>query len=523
MIADEKRLRSELPEFLELLEDVAGWIGALELSRAGQVPDETIRGLREALLRADSFLLELFALRRESPPSPDPGIPFASLGPSLRKTLPQRLAAQLADELNTVTGRRLEDVSQFTALGLYARISDLVRFVDFLEGQRAEAAKLFAPPTVVSERTGGARRRAPKSAPSAASEKPAPPPPEAVPAPPAPKAVAASPAPARRETAGAAAAPPAPPARTRPSTASVRRSAPVPTGPGPDLSAYDIRIDEAGERVDTSAGRIWFAATPGPGVAGEGRAAAFAVSLPGGVAFAVAEGGESSLGARLAAVVAVRAFCRAAALSPSAPASAVQTAQGHLDMLLSALLGAGDASAALAKVRGEATPANARRILAHTRRPEEALRRVPPALAAGLVGGVATETSGGTRVSLVRLGAASAELRTAGRVVSLLGAPRGAGVPFLAPGARGLEELGRLETAPPVTLAPGDALLLATPAVAKSSPGAWSALASLGAAFPDGLSAGESARELLRKAERWGLAEPPHFAGPLAIALLLSR
>jgi len=198
VIADEKRLRSELPEFLELLEDVAGWIGALELSRAGQVPDETIRGLREALLRADSFLLELFALRRESPPSPDPGIPFASLGPSLRKTLPQRLAAQLADELNTVTGRRLEDVSQFTALGLYARISDLVRFVDLLEGQRAEAAKLFAPPTVVSERTGGARRRAPKSAPSAASEKPAPPPPEAVPAPPAPKAVAASPAPARR-------------------------------------------------------------------------------------------------------------------------------------------------------------------------------------------------------------------------------------------------------------------------------------------------------------------------------------
>jgi hypothetical protein len=174
-------------------------------------------------------------------------------------------------------------------------------------------------------------------------------------------------------------------------------------------------------------------------------------------------------------------------------------------------------------VRGEASPANARRILAHTRTPEEALRRVPPALATGLVGGVATETSGGTRVSIVRLGAASVELRTSGRVVSLLGAPGGAGVPFLGPGARGLEELARLEAAAPVTLAPGDALLLATPAVRKASPGAWAALESLGASFPDGLGPGESARELLRKAERWGLAEPPHFGGPLAFALLLAR
>lgn len=494
MNVDEERLRSELPEFLELLEDVAGWVGSLELSRAGQVPDETIEGLREALLRADSFLLELFALRRESPPSPDAGVPFGALGPSLRRTLPQRLAAQLADELGAVAGKRLEDVTQFTALGLYARVADLVRFVGYLEEQRAEAARLFAPPTVVS-----ARAAAKGSAAKGSASKPAP---------------AASPG---------MPAPPPPPARVRAATASLKRAAPVPTGPGPDLSAYDIRIDEAGERVDTPAGRLWFAAVPGPDRPGDGRAAAFAVSLPGGAAFAVAEGGESSIGARLAAVVAVRTFCRAAAVTPSMPASAVQTAQGHLDMLLSALLGAGDASPSLARVRGDVPPANARRILAHTRAPEEALRRVPPALATGLVGGVATETNGGTRVTVVRLGAASAELRRAGRVVSLFGVPRGASAPFLAPGARGTQELGRLETAAPVTLAPGDALLLATPAVAKSSPGAWSALASLGASFPDGLGAGESARELLRKAERWGLADPPHFAGPLAFVLLHAR
>lgn len=517
MAVDEQRLSSELPEFLELLEDVAGWVGGLELARAGQVPDETIAGLRAALLRADGFLLELFALRGESPPSPAAGVAFAALGPSLRKTLPQRLAAQLADELNTVAGARLEDVSQFTALGLQARIADLLRFVDFLETQRAEAAKLFAPPTVVSERTARTRRGAPASSSHGAPSKPPPARKEAVSAEAPPKA-AAGPSPP-----SLAPPKPVPPSRSRPATASVKRSAPIPTGPGPDLSAYDIRIDEAGERIDTPAGRTWFAAAPGPGVEGEGRAAAFAVSLPGGVAFAVADGGESSLGARLAAVVAVRAFCRAAAVMPAMPGSAIQTAQGHLDMLLAALLGAGDASASLARVRGDVSPANARRILAHTRSPEEALRRVPPALATGLVGGVAVETGGGTRVSLVRLGAASAETRAQGRVVSLFGAPRGPGLAFLGPGARGIEELGRLETAAPVTLAPGDALLLATPAVAKSAQGAWDALTSLGAAFPDGLGSGESARELLRKAERWGLADPPHFGGPLAFTLLLGR
>ena len=74
-----------------------------------------------------------------------------------------------------------------------------------------------------------------------------------------------------------------------------------------------------------------------------------------------------------------------------------------------------------------------------------------------------------------------------------------------------------------MTLAPGDALLLGTPAVARGTSGAWSALATLGASFPDGLGSGESARDLLRRAERWGLAEPPHFGGPLAFTLLLVR
>ena len=75
----------------------------------------------------------------------------------------------------------------------------------------------------------------------------------------------------------------------------------------------------------------------------------------------------------------------------------------------------------------------------------------------------------------------------------------------------------------PVSLSPGDALLLGTPALARGATGAWNGLSTLWPPFPEGLSSGETARDLLRRAERWGEAEPPHFAGPLGMALLLAK
>jgi hypothetical protein len=472
---DEQRLRAELPEFLGLLENVAGWVGGLDLEKVREVPAEALSDLRDGLLRAIGFLHELFAWRGDPPPSPAPGIAFGSLGPSLRRTLPQRLAAQLADELNAMPGSRLEDLTQFTALGLFSRVTDLLRFVGFLEGERAGAGMPAAPPTIVSARV--PKRRPAKAAPSA------------------------RPAPA----------------------AEAQAAPPVPDGPGPDLSAYDIRIDEAGERIEAEGGWAWFASAPGPVAGREGLAASFAVRFPGGVALAVADGAESSLGARLAAVVAVRAFCRAAGASPAAAGTAAATAQGHLEMLLSALLASGDASPALARVRCEVPPGNARRILAHTRRPEEALRRVAPALATGLVGAVAVAAPGGLTVSVLRLGPGSAQVRISGRVTPLLAPPGSAPAGFLGPGLRGSEEIGRLEAAPTVVLAPGDALLLGTAALARGSENAWQGLVTLWPGFPDDLTSGGSARDLLRRAERWGKAEPPAFGGALAFGLLLAR
>jgi len=502
MPADERRLQAEFPEFLDLLESVAGYVGDLDLAKVREVPAEALSDLHAVLLRALELLGDLFALRGEAPPAPEPGIAYGALGPTLKRTLPQRLAAQLADELNALPGRRPEEVSLFAALGLFARVSDLVRFVDFFREEQAAAVRRAAPPTLLSARR--ARPPAPKSAPAA------PAPSTASCASPAAKA----PEPARRK-------PPAP--APVPEPAVVAAPPPAPAGPGPDLSAYGIRIDEAGERVDAGRATVWFASDAGPRAAGEGLAASFAVAFPGGVAFAVTEGVESSLGARFSSVVAVRAFCRAAAANPSAPEAAVRTAQQHLDLLLSALLSAGDGTEGLTKIRGSIPPANARRILRHTREPEEALRRVTPALATSLVGAVAVTAGSAVRVSVVRLGPGLVEARLGGRVASLLGVPGGPAARLLGPGARGAEDVGRTDSAAPVSLSPGDALLLGTPALAKGATSAWAGLSTLWPPFPDGLASGETARDLLRRAVRWGETEPSHFAGPLGFAVLLGR
>ncbi|MBK9089250.1 MAG: hypothetical protein IPL90_09475 [Holophagales bacterium] len=492
MPADAERLQAELPEFLDLLENVASYIGGLDLAKAREVPAEALSDLHGGLLRALDFLHELSALRGEPPPSPEPGVAFGALGPSLKRTLPQRLAAQLADELIALPGRRLEDVSQFTAFGLVARVADLLRFVTYFQEERIAAIRRSAPPTLLS-----ARRPRPLPAEEAL----------AAPVPPAaPAAPRASKAPE--------------PARHRPSAAA---PPPAPAGPGPDLSAYGIRIDEAGERVDAGKATVWFASAAGPRAVGEGRAASFAVTFSGGVAFAVAEGAEASLGARLASVVAVRAFCRAAALNPSTPEAAVKTAQHHLDMLLFALLSAGDATDAFTRVRGSIPPANARRILKHTKEPEEALRRVMPALATSLVGAVAVLSGSEFRVSVIRLGPGVAEARVSGRVASLLGGHKVGAAPLLGPGARGAEDVRRTDSVVPVSVSPGGALLLGTPALAKGATSAWAGLSTLWPPFPEGFASGETARELLCRAERWGETEPLHFAGPLGFALFLAR
>ena len=485
---DDRRDAPDLPELLEILGEVSGRVGALSLARRSPASRQEIEELRERLLFARHLLEGLFALRAEPVPDPEPGVAFEALGPSLRRTLPQRLAAQLEDERNGVTERSLRELSSFAAFGLHARVVELLRLVDWVDELAGEDARRAAPPTMISLR----------HAPRAATK----------------TSVRATPRPAE---------PSAPPPRAAPAPKRPAPPPPPPEDPGPDLSSYDLRIDEAGERVDVAGASAWFASAAGPQAEGPGLAASFAVAFPGGIALAVATGAESSLGARLAAVVAARTFCRAAAAGPSDPLAAVRTAQGHLEMLLAALLTAGDSSEALARVRGSMAPDGARRVLAHTRAPDPALRRVPPALACGLVGAVATASGGRVEATVVRLGPGTVQARKGGAPSTVPFARQPAEPSFLAPGTLGAGGLARAEAAPAVSLARGDALLLATPAVGRGAPSAWTSLATLWPPFPDGLGDGASARRLLERAERWGVAEPPSFAGPLGIGVLLAR
>ena len=134
MSADEQHLQSRVPGVSRPPRE------RRELHRRSR-PRKGPRGARRkfsptsttASCARTGYLDELFALRGETPPAPEPGIAYGALGPSLKRTLPQRLAAQLADELNALPGRRLEDVSLFAALGLLARVSDLLRFVTFFQ------------------------------------------------------------------------------------------------------------------------------------------------------------------------------------------------------------------------------------------------------------------------------------------------------------------------------------------------------------------------------------------------------
>ena len=470
---DAPRRPDDLPELLGRLGEAAERLGAIRLSKPLEIRLGDLEALRGGLVEAKELLAGLFVRRARPIPAPKATTGPETLGSAARRALPQRLAAQLTDELNEVTQARLSDLPDEVAARLLALVGDLLRVVDNVGEARATALRRAAPRTVVSLRR------------------------------PKPRRPAAGPA--------APARPSAPAAPSAPAEA------------GPDLAPFEARDDEAGSVVEDGGASAWFASAAGPRAAGVGLAAAFAVSFPGGLALAVADGARSSLGARLAAVVAVRTFCRLAAAKGSDPVAALRTTQRHLDVLLSALLASGDASDALTRVRGTVPAGNARRILAHTRRPEESLRRVPPALACGIVGAVARATETGLRVSAVRLGSGTADFRAGGRVAPLLGPSRPGEPPFLAPGARGAAELSRIEAAPPVTLGRGDALLLSTPAVALGAPGAWSGLAALWTPFPDGLAGGESARQLLERAERWGEAEPSSFGGPLAFALLLAR
>jgi hypothetical protein len=253
--------------------------------------------------------------------------------------------------------------------------------------------------------------------------------------------------------------PPAPPA------------APPPHRRDLDLSAYFKRPAEESGAVRIPPMSVFHASTRGPELAKRERSldATSAVEIPGGVAFAIADAPDSSIGSRVAAIAATTAFCEALASSPEPPhdaraavLAAAESARKKLDSLLQSLVESADDSDAFTRVRGALPAATVRRVLLHTKQPDPALKHVTPALAVWFAGGVLLRTPQDTfELTLLSLGGLVLERKRRGvladgllSITTPLRFAPGAAIPWRPMG---------VPIAGPLELKPGEIVLLGSP------------------------------------------------------------
>lgn len=451
------------------LQTAANLFGAIDVERLQDLDEEELAGLEKELRASAHFFEELFAARGEGKPTVPPTSSLSTFSPVRLKKVPRTLAAGLSSDLSGVT-RDVEQLSSFHALGLYFKAVDSVRFLSWAR------RKLTGLPDQAGPRpaSGAMPVFVPPARPAPAAAKPAPPGPPALQRPP-----VAEPRPAQPRTSSsasmlAAAALP-PEARLTPPPAAVpaQETAREPARAGIDLSVYEIRPDEAGGRVTAGPVTVWYAsykATPSA-LRPANQAATLAQPVKGGVAFALAEGLSSSLGARTAAAIAVRSFCQLAMAAVAAGgdgARAVRDGIGgthqRLDLLSHALVASGAGSAALTLIRGSLPADNALKILAHTLAPDGRLKHVGPALTVTFTGGVLAPNpvTGAPELWLGRVGGGRAEWRRMGAGQPLIGpGPTPPHPAVLGPGPTGEAGLAALEVKGPYEVRLGDIVVLA--------------------------------------------------------------
>jgi len=258
-----------------------------------------------------------------------------------------------------------------------------------------------------------------------------------------------------------------------PAAVSAPQEPPEPARAGIDLSVYEIRPDEAGGRATAGPVTVWYAsykAMPSA-LRPQNQAATLAQPVKGGVAFALAEGLSSSLGARTAAAIAVRSFCQLAMAAVAAGGDGARAVrdgiggtQQRLDLLSHALIASGAGSAALTLIRGSLPADNALKILAHTLAPDGRLKHVGPALTVTFTGGVLAPNpvTGAPELWLGRVGGGRAEWRRMGAGQPLIGpGPTPPQPAVLGPGPTGEAGLASLEVRGPYEVRLGDIVVLA--------------------------------------------------------------
>jgi hypothetical protein len=298
--------------------------------------------------------------------------------------------------------------------------------------------------------------------------------------------------------------PPPPPPPPPPKPVRVRRDV--------DLTPYEKRPDEYGAAYRMPPVTIYHGATRGPELARRDLCldATCVMPVTGGMAFALADGPDSSIGARVAAWVATTGFCEALESGRDIPRddprptlfSAAAEARKRLDKLLHALIESADDSAAMDTLRGSLPVKTVRRILEHTASPDPGLKHVTPALTVSLVGGVLLKnTLENWELTVFSAGASVVERKPRSQGPEVL-------IPFDAAASRfspGKAIPWKQETVPisgPLELRPGDVVLVGSAALRYGFDG--SALEKLSLYCPDVLQSfspnDEHAMQVLRHA-----------------------
>lgn len=279
------------------------------------------------------------------------------------------------------------------------------------------------------------------------------------------------------------------------------------------LAQLQQRPDEQGQCVTVAGLKLWHASHCGPVLAAkaENQDATWADSVGGNLVFALADGVSTSLGARLAAALAARAFVTRAAHSlnhtPHLAAAellraAAAYAQQQLEELLDQFRRAPHAPQ-FAALRGPVQPEVAVRLLANTLTRH---KNWGPALATTLLGGVAVRqpqtASFQVHIAVSGDGAIEhfdaaqqswrRELATDPALTALADA--------LCPGPAGRAGLQALRLLPPVTLRPGDTLLLSSDGLARGHQETVSAILSQHNCWPDGSPQADFAWQVLARA-----------------------
>jgi hypothetical protein len=239
-----------------------------------------------------------------------------------------------------------------------------------------------------------------------------------------------------------------------------------------DLSPYEERRDEQGDCLDIPRLTLWHASHRGPEHAQklENQDATFVLPCGGGAVFAVADGVSTSTGARLAASVAVRSFCEHLYqqwTANTAPSTLLQEAAAASQRQLENLLEDFAAQVATERFRslcGDLPLTTVQRLIENTLQPRKA--NWPTVLSTTLIGGVIVPhpSQRMAQVYLLRLGDGIVEHRQPSGWSVCLGMNRDETQisSFLAPGPKGKACLQNLDITAPITLQPGDELLISS-------------------------------------------------------------